>query len=169
LFNDRVKLAAYLWLDHHPRGKRETGTQGVAQKQDRTARTERPANEQQILGETGHTRRARVRLQLACDEVGGLVGHARLDVGTGEMLRPVVLPGVRVGRVADRVVAVAQLDGPVVVNRAEVRDRTHPPASVAEQGDGRDVLIDAGGRGLSKPNALIGAASTTSVTAAPSE
>jgi len=31
LFNDRVKLAAYLWLDHHPRGKRETGTQGVAQ------------------------------------------------------------------------------------------------------------------------------------------
>ncbi|CLS67924.1 antitoxin [Mycobacterium tuberculosis] len=36
------------------------------------------------------------------------------------MLGPVGLPGVGVGRVADGVVAVTQLDGPIVVGGAEV-------------------------------------------------
>ncbi len=58
------------------------------------------------------------------------------------MLWPVLLPRVRVGRVADRVGAVAQLDGPVVIGRVEVGDRTHPLTSVAEQRDRGDVLVD---------------------------
>lgn len=42
LFNDRVKLAAYLWLDHHPRGEtRNWYTRGSPEtgpdRQDRTA------------------------------------------------------------------------------------------------------------------------------------
>ena len=79
----------------------------------------------------------------AGDEVGGLISHAGLNVGTRQVLRPVVAPGVRVGRVADGIGAVAQLDGPVAVERVEVRDRSHPLTSVAEQRDSGDVLIRA--------------------------
>ncbi len=48
-------------------------------------------------------------------EVGRLVDHAGADVGGREMVGPVVLPVLRVGRVADRIVTVAQLDGPLGV------------------------------------------------------
>jgi len=85
------------------------------------------------------------------------------------MLGPVVVPGIRVGRVADRIGAVAQLDGPVVIGRVEVRNGTHPLASVTEQRDGRDVLVDARRQWAVETERADGAASTTSVTAAPSE
>jgi len=39
---------------------------------------------------------------------------------------------------------VAQVDGPVGVDRVEVGDRPDPLAAVAEQCDGRDVLVGAG-------------------------
>ena len=74
----------------------------------------------------GHPRSAGRRLDPARDEVGRLVRHACLDVRVGEVGGPVVLPGVRVGRVADGVRAVAQVDGPVAVDRVEVRDGSRP-------------------------------------------
>src|SRR5580698_6186290 len=53
--------------------------------------------------------------QFAGHEVSGLIDHAVADVEVAGVLRPVVLPGVRVGRVADGVGAVTQVDGPVGV------------------------------------------------------
>src|SRR3984957_10546616 len=78
--------------------------------------------------------------QFAGDEVGGLIDHAVADVEVASVLRPVVLPGVRVGWVADGVGAVAQVDGPVGVGRIEIGDRPDPLSAIAEQRDRRDVL-----------------------------
>jgi hypothetical protein len=72
---------------------------------------------------------------------------------------------VRVSWVADGIGAVAQVDGPVGVNRVEILDRSDPLGAVAEQRDRRDVLIGT----RRQPNIGPGAAITTSVTAAPSE
>ncbi|OAR19597.1 hypothetical protein A8144_14020 [Mycobacterium leprae 3125609] len=90
------------------------------------------------------------RLGLTGYEVGFLVGHIYLNVCIREVLWPIVLPGVRVSRVADGIGAVAQFDAPVFVERVEVRDRTHPLAPVAEQRDGGNVLVGIGREGLVK-------------------
>ncbi len=96
----------------------------------------------QLEARTKVTRDLRsVGLELARDEIGGLIRHACLDVRVGEMLRKVVFPGVRVGGVADGIGAVTQVDGPVSVDRVEVRDGSCPLTSVAEQGDRGNVLI----------------------------
>lgn len=86
-------------------------------------------------------------MQLSGNEVSRLVDHARRDIGPGEVLGPVGLPGVGVGRVADGVVAVTQLDGPIVVGGAEVGDGADPLTAIAEQRDRGDVLITAGRQG----------------------
>src|SRR5687768_16699950 len=78
-----------------------------------------------------------------CDEIGGLVHHARLDVRGGQVVGPVRFPVLRVGRIADRVVAVAQLYGAFLIERVEVRDGSDPGNPVAEQRNRGDLLIDA--------------------------
>ena len=96
----------------------------------------------------GHPRPAphRLDVQPARDEVGGLIHHARVDVRLGGVIDPVRLPRVGVGGVADRIGAVAQLDGPLGVERVEVRDGPHPCDAVAEQGDRGDLLVHARGQ-----------------------
>lgn len=63
----------------------------------------------------------------------------------------------------------AQLDGPVGIDRAEAGDGTDPCGAVAEQGDRGDVPVGTRGKGVLKPKPVNGTASTTSATAAPSE
>src|SRR5271166_6549909 len=89
-----------------------------------------------------------LRLQLSGDVVSRLVDHARGDVCAGLVLWPVSLPGMRVGRVADGVGAVTQVDGSVVVDRVEVRDGADPLSSVPEQRDRGDVLVGARRQGI---------------------
>ncbi len=82
------------------------------------------------------------RPKLAGHEVGVLVDHNCLNVRIREMLWSIVLPGVRVSRVRDGIGAVAQLYIPVLVERVEVRDRTHTLAPVVEQRDGGNQCAD---------------------------
>ena len=105
----------------------------------------------------------------ARDEVGGLIRHARVDVRLGEVGGPVVFPGVRIGRVADRIGAVAQLDGPLAVERVEVRDGPDPRGPLPNSATAAMCRSAPGGSGALKPKKSKGTASTTSVTAAPSE
>lgn len=107
------------------------------------------------------------RLGLTGYEVGFLVGHIYLNVCIREVLWPIVLPGVRVSRVADGIGAVAQFDAPVFVERVEVRDRTHPLAPLPNNATAAMCWSALAGKGWSKLNAAIGTANTTSVTAAP--
>ena len=106
----------------------------------------------------------------ARDEVGRLVDHAALDVRAAQVSGPVVLPRVpgRPGCRSGRRRGTARWCGRGRAGLKFAIGPTHA-AAVAEQRHCGDVLIGAAGSGVLNPKNANGTASTTSVTAAPSE